>query len=155
MIKSSLGYLIIIALIGTSGASYGAELNNPGNIRHGDKWVGMTDNRTYQFVQYQHQVYGYRAMARILSTYQGTYNIRCVHDIIYRYAPPTENPTEQYSKFVSSHSGFTQTQVLDLNDPAVQFKLIKAMTRFEQGADYHISDGLIERGIRLARTDGN
>ena len=104
----------------------GIRNNNPLNIRRSaDKWQGqinaITPNPSFPegkghingndssprggregvFCQFESMAYGWRAAFRLLChTYYGKYKLRTIRDIIYRWAPPTENNTEGYIDFV-------------------------------------------------------
>lgn len=71
--------------------------NNPGNIRHGEEWLGLAEEQTdpdfFQFVSVE---YGIRAMFKILEIYREKYHLTTIDDIISRWAPPTENDTQPY-----------------------------------------------------------
>ena len=53
--------------------------NNPGNIRLGDKWNGLSAHQDDgSFCQFDEVDYGIRAIYRTLVTYEDKYNIRTV-----------------------------------------------------------------------------
>lgn len=74
--------------------------NNPFNIRFNscNDWLGQVRDEN-GFVFFQSPYYGFRAGLKLLLKY-----INDGHDsverIIYRFAPPSENPTEHYIEFV-------------------------------------------------------
>lgn len=124
----------------------GIRNNNPGNIRHGDNWQGMKDVQTdNEYVQFKSAKYGIRAMAKILETYRKN-GVEYLVDIIYRWAPPTENNTRAYIEHVEKQTGiFGNQKVLKSDYP----KLIAAMIKHENGFNpYPISK--IQEGIALA-----
>ena len=134
------------------------ELHNPGNIRlNGIEWIGMTDHQSSRsFVQFKSDEYGYRAIAKILLTYQHEHHILTVPAIISRYAPSIENPTSDYIWFVLEQSGIRLYTKVNLQDPETLFKLIKAMTQFEQGSKLVYTKAQAEKlrtGIRMALED--
>ncbi len=50
--------------------------NNPGNIRHGEPWLGLAEDQTDpDFCQFVSVEYGIRAMFRILETYREKYGL--------------------------------------------------------------------------------
>jgi hypothetical protein len=73
--------------------------------------------------------------------------------VIKRYAPPTENPTQNYINYVAHECGFTTWSHLNLQDEQVLFSIVKAMAKFEQGKSFHDSDDTILRGVRMALND--
>lgn len=49
----------------------GERNNNPGNIRHGSKWQGLSAEQTDKdFCQFISPEYGIRAIYKLLQTYQ-------------------------------------------------------------------------------------
>ena len=75
--------------------------NNPGNIRHGNEWLGLSGEQTdVHFDQFQSVEYGIRAMLKILETYRQKYHLHTVEEIISRWAPPNENNTAAYIESV-------------------------------------------------------
>lgn len=110
-------------------------LNNPGALEHThDHWEGMTrlqDNK--RFVRFISPKYGIRGMMKTLRTYESAYCFTTINTIITRYAPPSENNTEAYIIDVSTRTGMSRNQVLDLNDIDVLIKLAKAIVMHENG----------------------
>lgn len=79
----------------------GVRNNNPGNIRHGEEWLGLANEQTdSSFCQFVSVEYGIRAIFKILYTYENKYNLTTIRDIISRWAPPNENDTANYIKSV-------------------------------------------------------
>ena len=106
---------------------------NPLNIRRvaGTKWKGQRDEQTDNaFVQFRTIEFGLRAAFVLLRTYSTKYRANCIRDIISRWAPPSENLTEQYIKNVCKWTGFGGLQHLTEDDWP---KLVQAMGRQECG----------------------
>jgi hypothetical protein len=74
----------------------GIRNHNPGNIRrNGDPWQGLAKDQTdREFFTFQSAVYGIRALARLLITYQDKYGLCTIETIIGRWAPAVENNTK-------------------------------------------------------------
>ena len=126
------------------------ELNcNPLNIRRvaGTTWKGQRAEQTdHAFVQFRTIEFGIRAAFVLLHTYATKYGANCIRDIISKWAPPTENNTEQYIKNVCNWTGFGGLQKLTESDwPS----LVQAMGRQECGA--LLDEGVIQRGFNLYR----
>lgn len=107
--------------------------NNPGNIRRSPSivWAGEIRPTPYTsgFATFVNTVYGYRAMIKLIQNYiAGGYDT--LSEIIYRYAPPSDNnPTEAYINFVADHSFIPRNQKIQLNNlPSVVYW----MADFEQ-----------------------
>lgn len=76
--------------------------------------------------------YGYRAMFVLLHTYNKN-GYKTIRQMISRYAPPIENHTENYIKFVSERSGIFADVELDTTDPAEMIPVVSAMSQIENG----------------------
>ncbi|SUC01667.1 phage protein [Proteus vulgaris] len=84
----------------------GERNNNPGNIRHGSKWQGLSAEQTDKdFCQFISPEYGIRAIYKLLQTYQKKYGLNTIKTIINRYAPPNENNTIGYINRTSKEIG--------------------------------------------------
>ncbi len=128
----------------------GIRNNNPGNIRHGEKWEGLSDKQTdSSFCIFVSPEYGIRALAKVLLTYYKKYQLNTVKKIISRYAPPNENETESYIKSVANQLGVASDEVIDLSSVAVLAVLLRAIIRHENGEQPY-SDEQILKGIHLA-----
>ncbi len=129
----------------------GIRNNNPGNIkRNAIAWEGMRAVQSdAEFVQFESPEYGFRAMARILRTYESR-GIVTVRDIISTYAPAEENSTANYINFVAGRLNVAPDAELDFD--AQLLDLIKAMAIFENGTLYagFYDDATIRGGIALA-----
>jgi hypothetical protein len=81
-------------------------INNPGNIRNSStKYIGeLTPSKHKSFKTFENIFWGYRAMFKILNTYISSYHLNTIDKMINRYAPPIENDTEAYIKFVCDKS---------------------------------------------------
>ena len=101
--------------------------NNPGNIRYNPAFRGCTGS-TKGFCNFSSLGYGYRAILVTLTTYYTKYGLKTIRGIINRYAPPTENQTENYIALVSRYSGFSPDETIAQVDLV---KLIPAIARQE------------------------
>ena len=136
----------------------GIRNNNPGNIRHGQNFLGNTcdhlpaDQRPDKsFCTFSSMAYGIRALIRILITYTTKRNCKTVRQIISRWAPPSENDTESYIRSVSRAIGKPSDEVLDFSDTSLYIKIAKAIAKHENGQSANMIDenDWIE-GIKLA-----
>ena len=131
-------------------AARGIRNNNPGNIRHGEKWEGLSDKQTdSSFCVFKTPEYGIRAMAKILLNYQKKYGLKTIKQIISRWAPPNENDTQSYIKSVSAAVGVLPDDEISLNNKNVMMSLIKAIIKHENGEQPY-SEEQILNGINLA-----
>ncbi len=128
----------------------GIRNHNPGNIRKGEKWKGLSEHQTdSSFCVFISPEYGIRALAKVLLTYYKKYQLNTVKKIISRYAPPNENETESYIKSVADMLGVDSDDVIDVSSPAVLLVLLRAIIRHENGIQPYSSEQLIE-GLKLA-----
>lgn len=134
------------SFIGRDDLPIGLRNNNPGNIRPGDSWQGMTGENG-GFVVFQDITWGLRALATDI-----TNKIREGYDtittLITRYAPPSENNTTAYINAVSADTGIPADQPLQL-DPGSLHDLVRAIMNHENGDSYSalVSDQDIDTGI--------
>lgn len=134
----------------TTEPARGVRNNNPGNIRKSDdKWQGLADEQTDPaFFVFASEVYGVRALARLLINYQDRQGLRSIERIIGRYAPSNENDTEAYIATVSARSGLARDARLDLHSHAHLRPLIEAMIWVECRHAYPAA--VIDKALVLA-----
>ena len=129
----------------------GIRNNNPGNIRIGINWLGrVVPGKDLSFVEFKSMPYGVRALYIDLINKHKS-GLRTIRDIIYKYAPPTENLTDAYIASVA------QSMKLGANTifapTAKNFTaLAKAIVKHENGKDANMvlaSD--YAAGLALAR----
>ncbi len=133
----------------------GIRNHNPGNLKEGpgDKtqWRGerATDDDPV-FEEFEHPVYGIRALAKVLLNYQSLYRLKTLQGMITRWAPPHENDTLSYIKHVSQKTGFDAEAEIHLMENRKVFAiLIRAIIEHENGEQPY-SPNLINEGIVLA-----
>jgi hypothetical protein len=129
----------------------GIRNNNPGNIRLGINWLGrVVPGKDLSFVEFKTMPYGVRALYIDLINKHKS-GLRTIRDIIYRYAPPSENLTDAYvaavaqSMNIGASTPFAPT-LKNLNAFA------KAIVKHENGKDANMvlaSD--YAAGLALAR----
>jgi hypothetical protein len=121
-------------------APRGIRNNNPGNIREpvGDKtaWVGeRATNDDAEFEEFLTPEHGLRALAIVLRTYQQRHGLRTVRQLITRWAPPNENQTDVYVRFVAERVGVQPDEAVDLTDRKLMIPFMRAIVRKENGVD--------------------
>ena len=131
----------------------GIRNNNPGNIKHGDTWKGEIKSTDRTFEQFKDAEHGIRAIGVLLRTYNTKYNLDTIDGIISRWAPKSENQTQNYINFVSKQLGVRPTTKLNLfnrgqiyNRTALK-ALVNAIIRME--TSYRYPDSTVERGLNL------
>lgn len=144
----------------TKVAPRGIRNNNPGNIRWGDDWRGLlvrpvrTDKDFCQFVDLK---WGIRALVIVLFNYRnkagqpgvGGKGIDTIREIIYRWAPPSENDTEAYVASVAKSVGIKDDEPINLFDIVRCRALVKAIILHENGQQPY-ADSQLDVGIKLA-----
>lgn len=119
---------------------------NPLNLVRGIQWKGLrqeqTDSRFCQFVSMK---YGWRAALITLRSYITGLNGKrqprdTIEKIITRWAPPSENDTENYIKCVSSAVGIDRRMRIKWQDRVFVCAIVKAMAYQECGKLFPIED---------------
>ncbi len=139
----------------------GTRNNNPLNIRHSaDRWQGARVLQTdASFVQFETMAYGYRAAWKTLESYWNHFHRMGqpfnVSTIISRWAPPTENDTQNYIRTVLLLSGLGGRENLPQPSRGVDVpkleRLLTAMTTMECGTPFaQVDTQAIREGYRLA-----
>lgn len=145
-------FLGALLILGGGGAvvymkARGLRNNNPGNIRKGIDWQGMSaEQPDPAFVTFDDPVYGIRAMNRILRTYEKVHGLDTVRGIISRWAPPTENDTDSYVRSVADRLGVDPDEPIDVQAYADQ--LTAAIIKHENGINPY-SQAQIRAGVEL------
>jgi len=137
----------------------GIRNHNPGNIeRDGTRWQGMAPVQSdARFIVFSDAVWGIRAIARILITYQDKRRaldgsrIDSVRKFIARWAPPVENNTDAYARTVANALGVgVDDPDIDVYDYATMLGLVKAIIQYENGAP---RERLNARAVHRFRTE--
>ncbi|MGH8032512.1 MAG: structural protein P5 [Luteimonas sp.] len=136
-------------------APRGVRNNNPGNIdRSGVAWQGedrsaKARQQEARFCVFTSAEFGFRALAKVLQTYQSKHGLRTVKAIINRWAPPTENITSAYVREVAKALSVDPDSRIDVTKFDTAFGIAKAISRHENGGHYW-SDATIAKGLELA-----
>lgn len=133
--------------------SRGLRNNNPGNIRRSKvRYKGeVTPSRDPEFKEFSSMAYGYRAMFVLLDTYRSRYGLDTIRKMLNRYAPPTENFTNGYVRFVADYSGVMPDEVIDTRAQRDMVPIVAAMSKIENGVAANRAD--VEEGWRLFVAD--
>ena len=124
---------------------------NPGNIRLGSfRYKGEKAKSTdSSFRQFESMEWGYRAMFVLLHTYATKRGCNTLRKIINRYAPPTENFTEGYIRFVSEKTGIAPDEIINTRAARDMVPVVAAMSQIENGVAAVMDD--VHRGWELFR----
>ena len=129
----------------------GIRNHNPGNIRRSnDPWQGLAEHQLDpEFFTFQSALYGIRALARLLITYQDKHGLHAIWEIINRFAPRQENNTDAYVQSVVIHSGYPSDQKLDMH----KFNHIKPLVEaiiFHENSQQPYTEAEITKALMLA-----
>ena len=115
--------------------SRGFDNNNPGNIRRSKvRYKGeRVPSSDPEFRQFESVEWGYRAIFMLLYTYHLRHGCRTLRQMIDRYAPPSENPTSAYLRFVAERSGIDPDYVIDVTNGRLMVDIVCAISQFENG----------------------
>lgn len=128
----------------------GIRNNNPGNIRHGEKWQGLSSAQTDKsFCQFISPIWGIRALFKVLFTYQRKHNKKTIRQIIDRYAPPNENHTENYIQFVAKKLGVGANDEINVQDKATLYALSEAIIKMENSNQHPYSVEQYDEAFKL------
>ena len=122
--------------------SRGLNNNNPGNIRKSPtKWQGeKVPSTDSAFKQFTNMAYGYRAMLKLLQNYSRLNGCKTVSQMINRWAPPSENHTDNYIRAVCTGAGVQPDQVVDVYNRTIMCRIAAAMSRVENGVPANMTD---------------
>lgn len=115
--------------------SRGLRNRNPGNIRRsGSRFRGeVVPGRDASFKEFETMAWGYRAMFVLLDGYRRHHALSTIRQFITRYAPPSENFTEGYIRFVARTAGIDADTPLDTRSSRDMIPLVCAMSEIENG----------------------
>lgn len=103
--------------------------NNPMNIRYSsfNNWQGQI-GQTKGFCDFKHVDYCIRAAFKIFMSYRRR-GIKSYREIVYCYAPPSENKSESYLRYVCEKLGVVSSEI---PSSLFQFaRLIRVMSYYE------------------------
>lgn len=121
------------------GATRGVKNNNPGNLRKSaTRWLGKINPSTDPaFEQFQSMEYGARASMINARTWYNR-GLNTIEKLISKWAPPSENDTESYIRFVSHFTGIPRSSVFALTPENLQ-AIGYAIAVQENGTTPHIT----------------
>lgn len=126
----------------------GCRNNNFGNIKKASfYWLGQEKSALDpKFCVFRNYKYGIRALYKLLCTYISKYHLDTPSGIIRRYAPPSENATVSYMRFVNDRVSFGNINT----DGLSILQLMSAICMYESMVEIspaEIADILIEFGL--------
>lgn len=118
----------------------GVRNNNPLNVRANPDyiWRHQTGVDPDGYLIFAEPVWGIRCAAIVIDSYRREHQIQTLQGIIYRWAPPGNNPTADYVRFVCQK---THLMAMTVIDPATDAQpILMAMTEFENGYQPYLAD---------------
>lgn len=118
----------------------GVRNRNPLNIRYSaaNDWHGKVTNnkKDMQFEEFIDTLYGFRAGILLIIKYIRTYELNTVEKVVRRWAPPSENNTENYINTVCKMMGVERNMKLFPECACQIIALVRAMAFVEVGRKY-------------------
>lgn len=117
----------------------GIRNNNPLNIRKGNNWKGERPNQTDPaFEEFESMEMGIRAAIKLIRNKikggkVGRKPLCTIRLLVSSWAPPTENKTEAYIRFVSSQTGILPAEIIRHDDRRKIIAITRAMAFYECG----------------------
>ena len=115
----------------------GVRNNNPLNIRYvkKNKWQGRVLHKVdNDFEEFANMTFGYRAAFMLLHKYMNLYNLRCIYDVVARWAPNSDgNDVFSYASQVSDKTGIQMFAQIDWRDWGFMTRMAVAMAEVENG----------------------
>lgn len=120
----------------------GLRNNNPLNIRRNNtKWQGLAPvQKDKVFFTFAAPEWGYRAALRTLQNYNRVHGLTTIRQWIERWAPPCENPTENYINFVCDKVGMPAEAEPRISNETIMCNIVAAMSWFENGVPAVMED---------------
>lgn len=130
----------------------GLRNNNPGNLRPGIDWQGVTGTAG-GFLVFKDLSWGIRAMAIDIGNDIRLDGLNTLRKLINEYAPPSENDTSMYISRMVGSTGFGPDQVLPINGNTL-LQLVRGIINVELGHPYYnlVTDADIQEGLQLMPT---
>lgn len=115
--------------------------NNIFNIRSSQhyKWFG-SDGATKGFVNFESSDFAIRAAAYLLLKSYRIAGVTTIEGIIRRFAPPSENNTDNYIKFVADATQIEKDK--ELTSVLQYARILSAMAKMETGSNVKYLDVL-------------
>lgn len=120
--------------------------NNPLNLRSSaNKWKGEVTSSSDEFEVFESWVMGLRAGLKNMKTQIERGN-NTIAKLVNVWAPPTENETENYIRYVCEKSGIDRDTKISFSLPFIQ-PITNAMVKMESGQDLKADDFLSAWGL--------
>lgn len=125
--------------------------NNLFNIRYNssNNFLGIDDKecQVNGFAKFVNTVYSVRAFLLLVYNYNHLYKIKTIEDFITRFAPPSENNTTGYIKFVCDRMSTVKYTDLNVFKPLQMYDFASAVCQFETNTS--LTHSLFDEGYGL------
>ena len=130
--------------------SRGLRNNNPLNIRRNrTMWKGLAERQSdKEFFCFSDIAWGYRAAFITLRNYRKKHGLKTLAGWISRWAPPVENDTDAYIRFVSQKCGLSSVAEPDTGNMEQMCSIVAAMSQMENGVPADVES--VKKGWELA-----
>lgn len=128
----------------------GLRNNNPLNIRRNNtRWKGLSPKQPDKsFFTFTAPEWGYRAAIITLRNYSKIHKLNTLAQWVSRWAPPTENDTDAYIRFVCNKSDMSPETTPDIYNKTEMCAIVSAMSYMENGTPAIETD--VDAGWRLS-----
>lgn len=131
--------------------------NNIGNLnfanQEGASLEAANAKGERRFARFNTPEEGIRALGNQVSSYYngtskaaGNQKLQTVSSIIAKWAPPTENDTNKYIKNVCEYLGVSPTEKIDVSNPEVMTRLVRAIAT-KEGGNPAVNDDFIKNAL--------
>jgi hypothetical protein len=132
--------------------------NNPGNLDAHEPWQGLMPREKMnaeqraepRFAVFVSPEYGFRALCKVLLTYQSVHGLDTIEKIINRWAPPSENPTKNYVAFVAHALQWPPNEPIKLQGDAPLLAAFAKAISMEEAGGWFYTDAQVQAGARMA-----
>jgi hypothetical protein len=114
----------------------GERNRNPGNIkRNGTAWQGLELDHSSDddFCVFTDILYGVRALAKTLLSYQRTHGLKTLREIVHYWAETKHVDTTPYVSICAALVGYAPDAEIDLEHQAILTALVRAIIQRENG----------------------
>lgn len=128
----------------------GLKNRNPGNLRfHPEiKWRGQIGQDSKGFCVFDIDENGIRAIVKDLKTDYFRDGQKTILALLSEYAPPTENHTMAYARFVADALHIGVEEEIAFNEATAE-QMVRAIIKMENGVQPY-SDDVIRAGVQAA-----
>ena len=134
LVLLSLGALILLGRSSMVGLTRGLRNRNPGNLKAGRAWPGVTGKDEKGFAVFRTMTDGINAMMNNAASYPKRFNVVSLRDFGLTWSPPSDNAGDSdYGARLASIIGVPADRPFPFTDPTHLYLLGRAIIRNENG----------------------